>query len=105
MIKYYERDNSKAFTLSQSTLELQQQQFQLRTLITSGWCSEYANLYIRTQAPEGDFIDHLAHDNSFYLWFDVWSGDLQAKKREYGYTWHQMSLLRPRVIKQNNILT
>ena len=39
-------------------------------------------------------------DSPLYVWPDVWPGDLQVWKT-YGHTWHQISLLRPGVIKQH----
>ena len=40
-------------------------------------------------------------DSSYFWWPGVSSGDLQAKsKKEYGHMWHQMSLMRPWVTKQ-----
>ena len=40
-------------------------------------------------------------DSPLYVLPDVWSGDLQDLKK-YGHIWHQMSLLRPGIIKQTN---
>ena len=39
-------------------------------------------------------------DSQFYVRPDIWSGDLQVKKK-YAHTWHRMSSLRPGVIKQH----
>ena len=41
-------------------------------------------------------------DRPLYVWPDIWSGDLQVYKN-YGHTWHWISLLRPGVIKQHKI--
>ena len=43
-------------------------------------------------------------DSPFFVWPDVWSGELQIQKKYaliYGYTWHRISFLRPGVIKQH----
>ena len=39
-------------------------------------------------------------ESPLYVWFGVWSGDLQNNLEKDGHTWHWMSLLRPGVIKQ-----
>ena len=39
-------------------------------------------------------------DSPFYVWPNVWSGNLRFKNK-YGHTWHRMPLLRPGVIKQH----
>ena len=39
-------------------------------------------------------------DSPLNVWPDVWSGDLKVQKK-YGQTRHQVSLLRPGVIKQH----
>ena len=38
-------------------------------------------------------------NSPLYVWPGIWYCDLQVWKK-YGHTWHRMSLLRPRVIKQ-----
>ena len=40
-------------------------------------------------------------DSRIYLWPDICFGDLQAKKKSVGHTWHWMSL--PSIMKQYNI--
>ena len=51
-------------------------------------------LFRRPKDPKKYTITRLA---AHFMWNDVWSGDLQ--KKNYGHTWHRMSLLSPGVIK------
>ena len=66
----------------------------------------YDDSYIPTQIPSGKIklaiCNHQA-DCPFYLWLGVWFGNLHSLK--VSPTWHQMSLLRPDVIRQHKTRT